>query len=261
MLGGWAFADAWRRPLLRPVAVVLAGAYAAGNWVLIERIVDWRYQVSNHMKDVVLAVQAAQRRTHRDTLVLDGADHELYLAGLRDEPFRLVGIQRTYIVPDSREPLVFDAGQPYAIVASKEVRAGRSDRSRSPRRRAGGGGRGGRDRGEPWRAGVRGGTRPPRGTASRTAIGGCRKRRRSGCRRGRRLVVRGFCPAILLRQGPVRLTVAANGTKLGEQSIVEADKAFELEFAIPSAIEGQHDGGTPRGPHHDGFRPIPGGWA
>ena len=184
MLGGWAFADAWRKPLLRPVAVLVAGAYAAGNWVFIERIVDWRYQVSNQMKQVVLAARDAQQRTHRDTLVLDGASHDLYLAGLRDEPFRLIGIQRTYIVPASREPLLFDPGQPYTIIVSKEAAARRSDCSRPARRCARSSRRG---RARRWSTSARLSPRrcsAPPGTASRMAIAGCRMPLRCDCPRG-----------------------------------------------------------------------------
>jgi len=56
---------------------------------------------------------------------------------------------------------------------------------------------------------------------------------------GQILEASGFCPAVLLAQGPLRVTLRAYGAMLGTAPVTEANQQFHLQFPLPDQLVGR----------------------
>lgn len=99
-LGGWAIVTAWANGgMLRFAAAGLAGAYLIISAAGIQAQTRWFEERSNRMKEVVEAVAATAAEHPGAPIAIQGVDDELYQAGFEDHPFRLVGADRVWRVP------------------------------------------------------------------------------------------------------------------------------------------------------------------
>jgi hypothetical protein len=109
-LSGWAIERAWTTGgLARAVAIGLAAAFLAGSLPRIDaETTEWLKQTSR-MRIVVRTAQAAAgERSLKEgpatALIFKGVDQKLFDTGFEDDPFRLFGVTRAYLAPES-EPL------------------------------------------------------------------------------------------------------------------------------------------------------------
>jgi hypothetical protein len=58
-------------------------------------------------------------------------------------------------------------------------------------------------------------------------------------RPGEKLSLRGYCPAGLVAQGPVKLAAAIDGESVFSASLSSGDQLFELSFALPASAVGK----------------------
>lgn len=99
-LAGWAIARAWSMGgLPRLAGAGLAAAYIVISAAGIGAQTRWFEQRSNRMREVVEAVASASAAHPGAAIALYGVDDELYQTGFDDHPFRLVGAERVWRVP------------------------------------------------------------------------------------------------------------------------------------------------------------------
>ena len=100
MVAGWTFARAisagW---VLRVVAVGVAGVFVWCEVVETNLMEKWYRTHSGQMHMVMQGVEDIAQRRPVETVMLAGIDDELYISGLLDNPFRLIGIQQAYLMP------------------------------------------------------------------------------------------------------------------------------------------------------------------
>jgi hypothetical protein len=105
-LAGWAMVSAWRSGVLaRTVVVLIAGAYAAGSIAEIDRIAAWQMDVTARMRVLLRALEGTTAEYPGTALVLTGVSEDLFLAGFRDDPFRLLGIHEVWLAPGQDQVL------------------------------------------------------------------------------------------------------------------------------------------------------------
>ncbi|MBI3280270.1 MAG: hypothetical protein HYZ57_10560 [Acidobacteria bacterium] len=257
MLGGWAVAEAWRRGgWRRGIAVVLATLYVVLSVPLAHKTVRWQYERSRAMRNLFGGVARAQELHPGKIILLKGVSSELFWAGFVDDAFRLLGDTRVYLLPGSEavveahpelgdisesvlpESLTVRALEKHSAVvyeASGErlrnVTAVFKHRARqlwkaglSPRVDAGqelcaeqfGAGWYPVEQGYRW--------------MSRRAV----VRLGGAAAVGQRLFLSGFAPEELLRAGPVRVAVSANGVALTTFALGPGDNRFERWAELPA---------------------------
>jgi hypothetical protein len=53
-----------------------------------------------------------------------------------------------------------------------------------------------------------------------------------------KLTLSGYCPAAVVKAGPLHLSVTANGQKLGTITISQGDQPFAATLALPESLHG-----------------------
>ncbi len=263
ILGAWAFAAAWDEGrAARGVAMLLGAFYLAGSIVEIHAATDRPMTESNRMHGLFRAVEAAHAQ-HPDRMVLlAGVDSPLFEAGFQDHPFRLFGAEQVYLAPGSganfnaREDL--GGIEPFLIpleAAANAVESGKADvleiagdRTRVVTERYAkvlraeylaqfrsrvdvGDPRFATRLGSGWYP-IENGFRWMSKRASVT-LGGPDSP-------GRRLVVTGYAPAVLMKGGPLTLTASVAGSPLATAKVTEADKLVTLRFPLPDTVVGKY---------------------
>ena len=56
---------------------------------------------------------------------------------------------------------------------------------------------------------------------------------------GKKLILKGYCPATHVREQPLRLTVSTEGISLGTVLITPDNNSFEFEFPLPESLVGR----------------------
>jgi hypothetical protein len=258
MLGGWAFASAWRSGwLFRPLAILLACLYLSATIPVSRAYAQWHLDRSAKVKRLFFAVEQARKLHPGKTILLTGVSSELFWAGFYDNPFRLRGIRDVYLVPGSENTIephpelgdVTDFVLP-AVATGRALAAGTAvvytvsqDKLRNitavytsmaPRtlarnlaRRV--------DVAQPlladqlgpsWHPIENGFRWMPRRATVR--LGGPRLP-------GEQLLVEGFYPEEQLAKGPPTVTVRVDGQTLGQRSI-EQPGTFEWQFPLPERL-------------------------
>ncbi len=264
MLGGWAFASAWRAGILgRVVAVALALAYAGGNYVEIRSQTEWYAGTSRRMRTLLETASSAQEAAPQAAVLLDGIDWDLYASGFNDQPFRLYGIQRAYILPGNVEALeknrtalrgmsgyrisdreasdMLARGDAVAltIVNGRIVNTTRSLRAvlgATPKAE-----RSQVNAGDPTESGNLGGGWYNVENGYRWMGRSATVRLAGPSESGKKLGISGYAPAAVLAGGPVHLTVSADSVRLGRIVVDQPNQAFEAALAMPESLrESQH---------------------
>ncbi len=102
MLGGWAVASAGSgRWPARFAAVLLPAAYLTGVIPDVRESVSWRHHISLRIEQMVAGVAAARKIHPGKTILLNGVDNELFWHAIIDRPFRLLGLENIYLVPEA----------------------------------------------------------------------------------------------------------------------------------------------------------------
>lgn len=261
ILGGYALALAWRSEWLwRAVSVGAAGVYLATALPATREATEWYYKRSRAVGGMVRGVARANQLHPGKIILLVGVDDGLFWSGVFDQPFRLVGKNSVFLAPGSEEEIerrpeygdierfILPAGA--ALRALEEGRlvvyAVEPDRLRNITRIY-----------EPV-ARVRWRPQEPRhvdvaepiferqlgdgwyqiqgthrwmGRRASLWLGG-------PTAEGQMLAVEGFCPAVRLERGPVRLRVRVDGSAVGEV-LLESPGLFLREFHLPGGLLGR----------------------
>ncbi len=242
-------------------AVALAGMYVAAG------VVGGRLE----MREVVARSHAVQalvwgavrvRQLHPGkAIVLKSLDSNVFWAGVFPRPFGLVGISDIYMAPEAEEEVkprpelgrvsdcvipagillkllnenravvyTQDAGRLRALTTSYAVSARHRWKREEPRRV---------DAGQPSFAGQLGPTWYNLDSGHRWMP------RRASVRLGGprspldKIYISGYCPAAQTSQGPLRVTVEANGIPLGTWLLSKGDAQFELAGKFPPQLIGK----------------------
>lgn len=257
ILGGWACSVAVAHSRgAGLVAGVLLLLYCGGHYAEYRKMVQWRYVNSRRMREILPQVAEKYHKHTPSVVLLGGVDWDLFAAGFNDRPFRLYDVSNVYLVPGSESQLATPelprGVERYKIPLEKAVEAvnaGRAlvlsigntevidstlayaaiGRTQAVGRTVDvGKAESAGQLGEGWYS-IENGFR---------WMGPSGKVRLVPPLAGDKLGVSGYCPAGVVAAGPVHLTLAANGVKLGTATIKTGDSAFQAEFAIPGSLAG-----------------------
>jgi len=99
-LAGWAIVSAWRSgALARILALLLVGIYGAGSIAEVDRIEAQQVEVTTQMRALLRVLEAEVKEHPGSAFVLRGVSEDLFLAGFREDPFRLLGIHEVWLAP------------------------------------------------------------------------------------------------------------------------------------------------------------------
>lgn len=261
ILGGYALVLARRAGWMwRAVSVAAAGAYLATALPATREATEWNYHRSRVVRGMVRGVARANQLYPGKIILLVGVDNGLFWTGVFDQPFRLVGKNSVFLAPGSEEEIErrpeygdverFILPPGAALRAMNEGRlvvyAVEPDRLRNitriyepvarlrwrleePRHV---------DVAEPVFAQQLGpgwyeiqGAHRWMGRRATLWLGG-------PATRDQRLFVEGFCPAVRLERGPVRMSLSADGLTVGT-AVLERAGLFRREFDLPVELLGR----------------------
>ena len=263
ILGAWAFVSAWKRPGIgaAAIATVLAAGYAIGGYRQIRWDTKWRHDHSHRIKGFLEDVDQAWKRKPRPYLLFSGVDRDLYSIGFMDEPFLLYGLPRPYLAPGSEDQLldpepprglakfkipladavnamnedkalvlaVSDSGV-RDVTAAYRLIAGTQPLPRELFRV---------DVALPSAAPKLGPTWYPVENGFRWMPGAATVRLAGPSTKDDKLHLTGYCPAVVLSKGTMRLTVKADGEQVGTAEFTQSDAQFELAFPLPARLLGR----------------------
>ncbi len=262
MLGAWALIRAWKLSWYwRATAVVGVAVYLASSLPVARAITRWNFERSREVRNLVLGL-ARVRELHRGKVVLlTGVSADLFWAGIHDKPYRLLGMTDVHLAPGAEKnieasgetgaPGEFVLPEAFALRALEERRAVvysaagprlrnvtnayltvarvRWSKTEEPRRV---------DVGDPLYAGQLGpgwhrleGRHRWMGKRATVRLGGPRSP-------AEKLHLAGFCPVSHLVGGPIRLTVAVDGRRLGTFTVTKRNEEFAFAVPIPPEIAG-----------------------
>ena len=105
-LAGWAMVTAWRSGVLaRSLALLLVGTYGAGSIAEVQRIESNQVDVTAQMRTLLHVLEVEAKEHPGNAFVLRGVSEELFLAGFREDPFRLIGIHEVWLAPGEDQVL------------------------------------------------------------------------------------------------------------------------------------------------------------
>jgi hypothetical protein len=114
MLGAWGLASAWERGRWPGVAASLVALLYAGPMIWDTRAeTRFNYLASTQVKALVLGVEAIHQAHSGKTILLTGISDRLFITGIRDDPFRILGIPNVFVEGktnpvESGEALVYE---------------------------------------------------------------------------------------------------------------------------------------------------------
>jgi hypothetical protein len=98
MLGAWGLASAWERGRWPGVAASLVALLYAGPMIWDTRAeTRFNYLASTQVKALVLGVEAIHQAHSGKTILLTGISDRLFITGIRDDPFRILGIPSVFV--------------------------------------------------------------------------------------------------------------------------------------------------------------------
>ena len=263
MLGGWALAEAWRRQWYKKIiAGALVAVYLFCSVPVARAATRWQYNRSRAVKNLLLGLSRVHE-LHPDKMVLvTGVSNEQFWAAIADKGYRLVGIEELFLVPGSETAI-----QPYegnTSIADFVLPSGATFRAVDQELAVVYDVGGGRLRAvtsafrETMRARY-----PVLEQSARVDAGSAlfegqlgpgwynlegsfrwMAKRASVSLRGprtaaERLYISGFCPAQLVRAGPLKLGLSVDGVQTGSSELTKPDSAFELSFPLPTQAVGK----------------------
>lgn len=256
MLGAWAIGES--RGVFRTVAGGLAGLYLVLSIADIHRADKFIYGLGRNAKYLVGGVESLSKQQSAQEFFFAGIDNMTFWTAIYPNPFRLIGVSHVYLVPGSENGIdthpEWGGLSPYTISAADAVVALKSRQGivvRLEDRRL-------RDvtglylPGLEERAGreidfvnvadsrfanrIGGGWYPVEGQfrwMGKTAGVKLPRPRKSG----QVLKIAGFCPDVVLAQGPLQVSFRADGVTLGTETLKEPNQ-FSFEFKLPPELIG-----------------------
>jgi hypothetical protein len=105
-LAGWAIVSAWRSGMLaRALALLLVGIYGVGSVAEVDRIEAQQVDVTARMRMLFRMLEVEAKEYPGSAFVLRGVSEDLFLAGFREDPFRLIGIHEVWLAPGDDQVL------------------------------------------------------------------------------------------------------------------------------------------------------------
>jgi hypothetical protein len=255
ILAAWAIASA-KPPLTFGIAVALGAAYLMLGITDNRMAEKYHYNNSRRLKYLMKGLEAQQKLHAREVVLLSGIDNDLFWSGFCDDPFRLVGIYHTYLVPasarviephpewscntakfsvdvDDAVPLlrngssavfalqgrdVHDVTQQYLKTVAADYAERHPDfiEISDPTYQG--------RLGPTWYPAERGFRWMPK-TATLKIHGPTKS--------GQMLEASGYCPAAVLAHGPLEVSFRADGIPLGTSILTKPDQLFTLKFSWP----------------------------
>jgi hypothetical protein len=262
MLGGWAFALCWRKQAAwGVVASLVAACYIMAAAPETRYICRWEWERSQGVKNLVLGVQRAHTLHPGKAILLDGVNDSLFWKGIRDRPFSLVlDIQHVYLSPGTEknvESRLNGNASEYILPAEATLRAldrdelvvyvvgGERlknitsayaalplwDEDPPPARLV--------DAANPLMSYTLGPTWYTLEGYYRWMPKSATVRLAGPATKDEKLYLRGFCPEIETKQGPLELTIAVDGTALAPVRIAPRQILFDFSFPLPAALVGK----------------------
>ena len=114
MLGAWGLASAWECGRWPGVAASLVALLYAGPMIWDTRAeTRFNYLASTQVKALVLGVEAVHQAHPGKSILLTGISDRLFITGIRDGPFRILGIPNVFVEGktnpvESGDPLVYE---------------------------------------------------------------------------------------------------------------------------------------------------------
>lgn len=257
ILGAWALASARGRTAV--VADVLTVLYCTLSIADLHNTEKYFYNRARAMKCILLGLKALPAAETSQAILIDGVDNELFWSGISDDPFRQLGISRVYLTPGS-EALInphpewggisrFVIGRDDALSLLTNHRAvvfelqGRNLDDVTGR----------------YLARVHFALDHPEFIAVANPLYGNRLGptwyqieqnfrwipkaatvRIAGPKApGQSLEVTGYCPAVVLSQGPLQVSFHGDGIAIGSVSLNRPNQHFDLKLPLPSALIGR----------------------
>ena len=253
MLGACAFDWAWKKPgLYRGVAGVLLAFFLLESIPTARGGTEWYYQRSLKVEALVHGVVAEHALNPDKTILLTGIDSSLFAASISQHPFYAFGIRDVFLAPGSEAEIAPDnpaaiaefvlpaaktaEAKAHGVVVVLESKDGKltdiTAKYFSPpavqvvtgnQRVDVGDPRYQQQLGPEWYAIDRGFRWMPK-RASVHLPGPVTK--------GEKLLVSGYCPAVQVAAGPLRMVVSVDGAPLPAVTIDKGDAPFSFEFAL-----------------------------
>jgi hypothetical protein len=265
MLGGYALAWAWREGTDSKIAWKAVSAVLAAGFVMQQAPVGWRhaewYRERGEAQEALVMGVARAHELHPDEVILlDGIDDYLFWGAIQQRPFQFLRIPEVYLTPGSEanispHPEIDDVSK-FVLPADETVRG--LDANQIEVYRVGGGPlRNITQKYEPPVA-VASASRPLRidmrdplvadrlGPSWYQLESGYRWMPRTASVRmagprtaGQKLYVTAICPAVQLKDGPLKMTVTVDGVRLAPAQFTKGDAERTFDFALPPETVGR----------------------
>jgi hypothetical protein len=263
ILGAGALAAAWRfhRPVGIAAAAVLA-AFAAAMHAEIDSALTWRHENSIRLRNLLFAVEQSYEADPKPVLLLSGVDHRLYSAGFNDYPFRLFAPVKVYLTPgseselkqeryelrgvdeyvisdldaaralDRKEALVLHVeGFSIRNVTARYTAIARARARPVEQRRIDVGLPGSEEKlGPTWHPIEKGFRWMPQTATVRLA---------GPATKDSELLIEGYVPAAVVKNGPVQLVLKIEGLQAGFVRLLRPDERFSHTFSVPPQLLGK----------------------
>ena len=261
MLLAWALVKGWELgSTARTVGLALTAIYLFSSLPLGRAKVEWHLDRGQRVKNLVFAVKQAHERCPEKVILLDGVDEELFYGGIYDQPFRrMFGISEVFVLPDNsfgaeiaQQPglskfvyppelvlravkqqrvRIYDVGgeAPNDITADYYELAQQRWKAGQPRRVDVGLPSFADQLGPTWYPPEKGFRWMPR--RATVTLAGPR-------RPTEHLYIRGYCPAVVVKDGPLEMTLRLGDYNLPPVQLIEPDASFEFQFSLPRELVG-----------------------
>jgi hypothetical protein len=261
ILAAWAIASS-RNALALGAAAVLAAGYLTLAITDNRMAEKYRYNNARRLKYLIKGLESQQKLHARQVVLLGGIDSDLFWSGFCDDPFRLIGIYHTYLVPasaktiqphpewvcntsrfsvnvDDAVPLlrngqagvfalegryVHDVTQQYLKTVAAEYAERHPDYIEIS---------------DPMFQNRLGPTWYPAERGYRWMPKRATLKIHGPTKSGQVLEASGYCPAAVVAQGPLQVSFRADGIALGTATLTQPDQLFTLKFPWPAQLVGR----------------------
>jgi hypothetical protein len=246
MLGAYAFVWAWKKSkTYQGLAVALLALFLVESVPTDIRGSEWYHQRSLRVETLVETVIAKHAQNPGKVILLTGIDAPLFYASVSQHPFSAFGVNDVFLAPGSEAEI--SPGDPTAVagfvlqgtrqasvvlrvkdaqvtdVTSQYVPPQLPAAAMSVRVDAGDP-RFQDQLGPEWYAIDQGYRWMPKRATVRLP---------GPVTKGKKLIVSGYCPALQLAKGPLRMHVSVDGAPLPAVKIEKGDAPFFFEFSLP----------------------------
>ncbi len=244
MLGASAFVWAWKKSkLYQGLAVALLVLFLVESVPTDIRGSEWYHQRSLEVEALVETVVAKHAQNPGKVILLTGIDAPLFYASVNQHPFSAFGVNDVFLAPGSEAEI--SPGDPAAVARFVLLGANLQDAvahraavvlqsknghvtdvtSQYAAHQVDAGDPRFQDQlGPEWYAIDQGFRWMPKRATVRLP---------GPVTKGQKLIVSGYCPALQIAHGPLRMQVSVDGTSLPAVTIAKGNAPFSFEFPLP----------------------------